>query len=269
MPTFENPAVDADEAAAALRGLAHATRSIDDPTEIYSVLGSLSQGLASLEQSLHQLGQFHDGPARKRAWVSGDAHAGRAASYQVAWELHRAAEMVHQVAAGLDRAHEVEATIAYDLRDFPSLANERHRRCRQRAVAVSGWQDGRLHTAVLVSPGRERRRDRRSRKAAARSLLAEDRETPTRSGEGEGRRSSPPSGEPPSCSRGPASPDPRRCGRPDGCGCPAIRTPRPPWPAPTRSSPRAGSAATGSSSGRTSTPAARSSTTRGCSTPAA
>ena len=114
MPTFENPAADADEVAAAIRGLAHATRAIDDPTEIYSVLGSLSAGLASLEQALHQLGQFHDGPARERAWMSGDAHAGSAASYKEAWELHRAAEMVHQVAARLDRAHEVEATIAYD-----------------------------------------------------------------------------------------------------------------------------------------------------------
>ena len=127
MPTFENPSVEADEAAAALRGLAHATRAIDDPAQLYSILGSLSQGLASLEQVLHQLGQFHDGPARKRGWVS-DAQAGRAASYQEAWELHRAAEMVHQVAAGLGRAHEIEATIAYDHSHVPSLTNERHPR---------------------------------------------------------------------------------------------------------------------------------------------
>jgi hypothetical protein len=40
---------------------------------------------------------------------------------------------------------------------------------------VSGWQDGRLHSAVLVSPGRERRRDRRQRRAAAKSRLDEDR----------------------------------------------------------------------------------------------
>ena len=125
MPTFSKPSLDADEAYEALRGLAHATRSIDDPTEIYAVLGSLSAGLASLEQVLHQLAQFHDGPARKRAWVTGDPRTGRAVSYQVAWELHRAAEVVHQVAAGLDRAHEVEGTIAYDVRDFPTLAQER------------------------------------------------------------------------------------------------------------------------------------------------
>ena len=42
---------------------------------------------------------------------------------------------------------------------------------------MSGWQDGRLHSAVLVSPRRERRGDRRLRRAAAKSRLAEDRET--------------------------------------------------------------------------------------------
>jgi hypothetical protein len=125
MPTFSRPSADADEACEALRGLAHATRSIDDPAEIHAVLSSLSQGLASLEQALHQLGQFHDRPAGGKEWMTSDTRTGRAASYQVAWELHRAAEVVHQVAAGLDRADEVEATIAYAARGFPSLIKVR------------------------------------------------------------------------------------------------------------------------------------------------
>ena len=41
---------------------------------------------------------------------------------------------------------------------------------------MTGWQDGRLHSAVLVSPGRERRGDRKLRKAAARARMSEDRE---------------------------------------------------------------------------------------------
>lgn len=41
---------------------------------------------------------------------------------------------------------------------------------------MTGWNEGRLHSAVLVSPGRERRRDRLTRRAAAKSLLAEDRD---------------------------------------------------------------------------------------------
>jgi hypothetical protein len=122
MPTFNNPVADAGELCEAVRALAHATRSIDDPTALYPVLGALRSALASLSQSLHQLGDFHDGPTRKQAWMNGDPHAGRAALCKVSWELHRAAETVHQVAECVDRAHEVEATIAYDIADYPSLA---------------------------------------------------------------------------------------------------------------------------------------------------
>lgn len=122
MSASTRPYAHADQARDALRSLAHATRDLEDPTEIYAVLGELTNGLASLAQSLHQMGDFHEGPARKRVWVTGDPRAGRAASYQVAWELHRAAEMVHRVAAGIDRAHEVESTITYDVPDVPALA---------------------------------------------------------------------------------------------------------------------------------------------------
>jgi hypothetical protein len=122
MPTFNDPAQDADELRQAVRGLAHATRAVEDPTSIYSVLGAVGSARGSLAQSLRQIGDLHDGPATKRAWVEGDVRSGRAASCQVAWDVHRAAEMVHQVAGVIDRAHEVEATIAYEMRDFPNLA---------------------------------------------------------------------------------------------------------------------------------------------------
>ena len=135
MPSFNDPVADADELREAVRGLAHATRSIEDPTSIYSVLGYISSALASLSQSLHQLGDFHDGPSRKPAWMNGDPNAGRAAWYKVSWELHRAAEMVHQVAECVDRAHEVEATIAYDIADYPSLAPV-HRPLQDRGLSL-------------------------------------------------------------------------------------------------------------------------------------
>lgn len=64
MPTYEDPAADTDEVQTALRALAHATRSIDDPRQIYSVLGSLTSAVTSLSQSLHQLGSFHDTAAK-------------------------------------------------------------------------------------------------------------------------------------------------------------------------------------------------------------
>lgn len=121
MPKNTRPAYLAEEAQEALRGLAHATRHLDDPTEIYGLLGEVTNALASLAQSLHQVGDFHEGPARNRAWVGSNVRAGRAASYQVAWDLHRAAEMLHQVRSAIDHAHEIEATITYDLHGAPSL----------------------------------------------------------------------------------------------------------------------------------------------------
>ena len=124
MPTFENPAADADEVQTSLPALAHATRSILDPRQIYAVLGSLTSAIASLSQSQHQLAAFHDGAAKKGVWVAGDSRAARGATCQVSWDLHRAGEMLHQVSAVIASAHNAEATITYVRRDFPALADQ-------------------------------------------------------------------------------------------------------------------------------------------------
>lgn len=125
MPTFNDPVADADDVREATRGLAHATRSIVDPTSTYSVLGSISSALTSLTQVLHQIGQAHDGELARRVRLDGDPQAGRASSYRVSWEVHRAAEMLHQVAEAVDRAHEIEATITYDLEAVSTTAPAR------------------------------------------------------------------------------------------------------------------------------------------------
>ena len=119
MPTFHDPVADAAEAQQALRGLAHATRDIDDPRQIYPVLGSLSAVAGSLGQSLHQLAAFHDRPVPQRMRVTEEDRTGRAAEHQVSWGLHRAGEILRQVSAALDHAHEIEALISYDRRDVP------------------------------------------------------------------------------------------------------------------------------------------------------
>jgi hypothetical protein len=132
MPTFEDPAADAAEAQQALRGLAHATRSIEHPRQIYEILGSLSAATASLAQSLNQTASFHDTPARETAWTGGESRVGRAAAFQVSWELHRAGEVLKHVTEAIDHAHEAEATICYDPHDFPGLVDalqvQRHNR---------------------------------------------------------------------------------------------------------------------------------------------
>jgi len=114
MPSFSNPAADADEVREAMRGLAHATRNIADPTTIYGVIGSLSSSLGSMSQALHQLGTAHD---RMSVGASPAplGRAARASSAQVSWELHRAAEMLAQVGASVERAHQLEAAISYDV----------------------------------------------------------------------------------------------------------------------------------------------------------
>ena len=127
MPTFENPAADAHEVQTALRALAHATRSIDDPCQIYSVLGSLTSAVASLSQSLHQLAAFHDSAAKKGILVAGDSRAGRAATYQVSWELHRAGEILHQVSKSIASAHNAEGRLTYVHPDFAACTDAPHR----------------------------------------------------------------------------------------------------------------------------------------------
>jgi hypothetical protein len=116
MTSSNSPEAHADGARQALRQLAHVTRRVADPTQIYPILGDLSNALASFAQSLHQIAAFHDAPPQEHARLPRDARAARAASYQVAWELHRAAEMIAQATKTLDKAHELEATITYGLR---------------------------------------------------------------------------------------------------------------------------------------------------------
>ncbi|QLQ10064.1 MAG: hypothetical protein HZY75_06320 [Nocardioidaceae bacterium] len=119
MATFNDPGADARAAQQAIRGLAHASRTIHDPRQIYEILGSLSSATSSLSQSLHQIASVHDGPSRSARWVAGETRAERAAAYQMAWELHRAGEILRQVAESIDRAHEAEGHITYGLRTPP------------------------------------------------------------------------------------------------------------------------------------------------------
>jgi len=44
MPTFFDATADAAEASEALWGLAHASRTFDQPAQMYGVIGDLSQG---------------------------------------------------------------------------------------------------------------------------------------------------------------------------------------------------------------------------------
>lgn len=112
MPISE-PSTLTAQARESLRDLAHASRHIPDPGQIYELLGDLSLATSSLAQSLHQIATAHDRLGPDRAVVAESRRTGRATSYAVSWELHRAAEMLRQVAKGIDRAHEDEGRITH------------------------------------------------------------------------------------------------------------------------------------------------------------
>lgn len=113
MPTFDQPVEDAMGASAALRGLAHATRTIDNPAETYPVLGELLAGVRSLRQVLDQLAAAHI-EARSRAHTdAGSQPAGATAALAAADELHQAGTLLDTVHERVDAAMSQSGRIAW------------------------------------------------------------------------------------------------------------------------------------------------------------
>lgn len=113
MPTFDNPVTDAAEASAALRGLAHATRTFEDPADTYAVLGDLLAGVRSLRQVLDQIAAVHI-TARSRAHDDAGAQAaGATAALAAADELHQAGTLLDAVHDRVDAAMSQSGRIAW------------------------------------------------------------------------------------------------------------------------------------------------------------
>ena len=94
MPTFFDSTADAAEASEALRGLAHASRRFDQPTEMYGVIGDLSSGMRSLRQALDQIADVHERKAAQAFNDAGNHEAGARDALATAEELRRAAKLV-------------------------------------------------------------------------------------------------------------------------------------------------------------------------------
>ena len=129
MPTYENPAVDADEAAEALRGLMHASRVVTDPSDTYRALGSLTTALASLRQSLDQLADWHDRNAGRAADDNGHQRAGRHDALAAGEYLRDAADRVRQAHGSLNEAFSHNGRIAWQ----PGIDTDLTLRLRDRA----------------------------------------------------------------------------------------------------------------------------------------
>ena len=94
MPTFFDSTADAAEASEALRGLAHASRTFDQPAQMYGVIGDLSSGMRSLRQVLDQIADVHERKAAHAFNDDGSHEAGVRDALAAAEELHQAANLV-------------------------------------------------------------------------------------------------------------------------------------------------------------------------------
>lgn len=113
MPVYDDPRRGATEAFDALRGLAHATRSLQDPAELYDVLGWLLGSVRSLRQVLDQLADAHITYRARAHDDAGNQGAGASAALAAADELHQAGTYLDQVESRLDAASQQAGRIAW------------------------------------------------------------------------------------------------------------------------------------------------------------
>lgn len=113
MPTFYDPGADAGEVSEALRGLAHATRSFENPQDLYGVLGDLLSGVRSLKQVLDQLATAHVENQRRAFDDHGDHAIGSKYALDVADKLRQAATLIEQAEERLDAAASDASRVAW------------------------------------------------------------------------------------------------------------------------------------------------------------
>ena len=113
MPTFQDPVVDGDEACQALRALAHATRSFEQPAETYIVVGDVLGGLRSLGQVLDQLASAHTSESALPHAEDGDHGAGIEEAYAAASALRRASGLVARAELAVDLASQHSSRIVW------------------------------------------------------------------------------------------------------------------------------------------------------------
>ncbi|WP_336992428.1 hypothetical protein [Leucobacter sp. VD1] len=115
MPTFTDPVADAAEMSEAMRALAHASRTFDQPEDMYGVLGDLLGGVRSLEQVLTQIATVHANLRGRAADDAGDRAAGSRDALAAAAELRQAAALIGEAERRLDAASAAAARIAWHL----------------------------------------------------------------------------------------------------------------------------------------------------------
>lgn len=127
MPTFDDPIADSEQARLALRGLAHATRNVEFPGDAYQVIGSLLDGLRSLEQTLDQLAAVHTSNVRRSYGEDREHRTGMTEVHVTAVALHRAAREVGRTQMALEVALQHSGRIVWG-DPLPTMADGVQRR---------------------------------------------------------------------------------------------------------------------------------------------
>ncbi|WP_336642381.1 hypothetical protein [Microbacterium sp. MMO-56] len=120
MPSYENPLADAAEASEALRGLAHATRTWDDPADTYQVIGELAVGIRSLHQILGQIAAVHTARRDHVSADDGDRASGAQAATAAADGFQQAAALIDQADDQLSAAFAESGRIVWHPRPAPA-----------------------------------------------------------------------------------------------------------------------------------------------------
>lgn len=157
MPTFQDPVVDGEEACQALRALAHATRSFDQPAETYVVVGDVLGGLRSLGQVLDQLASAHTCESSNPRAEGGDQWAGIEEAYAAASALRHASTLVARAEMAVDRASQHSGRIVWDSAT-PAALSPVPESIAPRINASDSFQ----RTTSFLSPGSRPKSRRRS-----------------------------------------------------------------------------------------------------------
>lgn len=123
MATFVDPVADAAEAYEGLRGLAHATRTFEDPADTYQVLGEVSGSVRLLWLVLDQLSRAH--AYHRDIAFTNDPLPTEAMALAAADELHLAADGLDEVGDRVMHAHEVSGRIAWYTHTSPERVPSR------------------------------------------------------------------------------------------------------------------------------------------------
>ncbi|WP_053385957.1 hypothetical protein [Leucobacter japonicus] len=113
MPTFTDPEADASEMYEAMRGLAHASRVLNQPERVSEMLDDLRGALRSLETVLEQFATLHTSLRGRATDEAGNRTVGTRDALTAAAELRHAALLIGQAERHLDASMEAAGRIAW------------------------------------------------------------------------------------------------------------------------------------------------------------